>query len=111
MLSVKPYPVGMSKAEPNQWAYLAPKPGSCYRQLFVKGRNISARALYGQYVDGDEPGMSPEELAADYDVPLAAVLEAIAYCEADPPEIRQDWEAEEALAEATGINNPDYKYH
>ena len=38
--------------------------------------------------------------------------EAIAYCESDPPEIAQDWAAEElALLEADGMKEPDYKYH
>jgi uncharacterized protein (DUF433 family) len=102
----------MKKPNDTKWIYLAKKPGSLYRQLFVKGRNIAARTLYGFYVDSeDEPGMTPEEIAADYDLPVAAVLESIKYCESDPPEIRQDWEADEALAEATGMNDPDYKYH
>ncbi len=101
----------MSTRLPTTWIYLAPKPQSSYRQLFIKGRNIAARTLYGMYVDGEEPGMTPEEIAADYDLPVEAVLEAIAYCESNPPEIRQDWEADEALAQATGMNNPDYKYH
>jgi hypothetical protein len=44
-------------------------------------------------------------------VPLEAVREAIAYCESNPPEILQDWAAEEALMEASGMNDPNYKYH
>ncbi len=94
----------------NTWVYLARDPGSSYKQLFIKGRRIAARTLYGSYVNEEAP-MTPEEIAVDYDLPLKAVLEAISYCESDPPEIRQDWETEEALAEATGMNNPSYKYH
>src|SRR5438445_5399161 len=81
------------------WKYLDRKPGSAYKQLFVKGRNIRARILYGRYMSEEEP-MTPEEIAADYNLPLEAVLEAIAYCETDPPEIRQDWEMEEASIRA-----------
>jgi uncharacterized protein (DUF433 family) len=95
---------------PNQYKYLTRKPKSVYKQLFIKDRWISARTLYGKYVREDSP-MTPEEIAADYDLPLEAVLEAIAYCESNPPEIRQDWEREEALMEATGMNDPNYKYH
>src|SRR5712692_11163717 len=102
----------MSTSQPREWKYLAPKPGSFYRQLFIKGKRIAALTLYILHVDGDEdPGMTPEELAADYDLPLEAVLEAIAYCKSDPPEIRQDLAVEEAIMEATGMNDPDYKYH
>src|SRR5262249_48311405 len=102
----------MSAPQPTTWIYLARKPSSNYRQLFIKGRNISARTLYGQYLDGEDgPGRTPEQLAEDFDLPLEAVREAIAYCESNPPEIRADWEMEEALMEATGMNDPDYKYH
>lgn len=37
-------------------------------------------------------------------MPLEAVNEAIAYCKADPPEILADWEMDEALAQATGMD-------
>jgi hypothetical protein len=39
------------------------------------------------------------------------VRESIAYCQSNPPEIREDFEYDEALAEATGMNDPNYKYH
>lgn len=90
------------------WRYLDRKPGSLYKQLFVTGRNIAARTLYGRYMSEEEP-MTPEEIAADYNLPLEVVLEAIAYCESNPPEIASDWAAEEALAQATGMNDPNYK--
>ncbi len=57
----------------------------------------------------EEEPMTPEEIAADYNLPLEVVLEAIAYCESNPPEIASDWAAEEAFAEATGMNDPNYK--
>jgi uncharacterized protein (DUF433 family) len=91
-------------------SYLSRKPKSVYRQLFIKERWVSARTLYGMYVNEEAP-MTPEEIAADYDLPLEAVLEAIAYCESNPPEIAQDYAREEALMEATGMNHPDCKYH
>ena len=89
------------------WKHLAPNPKSAYTQLFVVGRRIRARTLYGAYMSAEEP-MTPEEIAADYNVPLEAVEEAIAYCKSDPPEIRIDFEREERLMEATGMNDPDY---
>src|SRR5262245_14630396 len=77
-----------------QWKYLARKPRSAYKQLFVKDRWVAARTLYGQSVGED--ARSAETLAKDYDLPLEAVLEAIAYCQSNPPEIREDWEREES---------------
>lgn len=55
--------------------------------------------------------MSPEEIAADYGLPVEAVEEAIAYCESNPPELETDYRREEALMQATGMNHPDYKHH
>jgi len=69
-----------------------------------------ARTLYGLYMNAEEP-MTPEEIAADYGLPLEAVQEAIAYCQSGPPEVAQDFAREEALMKATGMDDPDYKYH
>ncbi len=54
--------------------------------------------------------MTPEEIAADYDLPLEAVLEAIAYCQTDPPEISEDFAREERIVKATGMNDPDARF-
>jgi len=70
---------------------------------------VPLRTLYGQAVG--EEARTPEELAADYDLPLEAVVEAIAYCRSNPPEILEDWQREEAFMEAIGMNDPGYKYH
>ena len=93
-----------------QYKFLAPDPKSWYKQLFVKGSRICARTLYGAYASEEEP-RTPEQIATDYGVPLEAVREAIAYCESDPPELREDYEREEALMEACGMNDPNYKNH
>jgi hypothetical protein len=55
--------------------------------------------------------MSIEELAADFDAPVEAIREAIAYCESNPPEMQADLRREEALMEATGMNDPNYKWN
>lgn len=92
-----------------QYVHLAPNPRSNYTQLFIKGTRIRARVLYGWYAC-EEP-QTPEEIAADYGLPVEAVREAIAYCESNPPELLEDYAREEALMEAKGMNDPDYKYH
>ena len=91
------------------WKYLEANPKSAYKQLFLKGRRIRARDLYGMFMSAEEP-MTPPEIAADYNLPIEEVEEAIAYCQTDPPEIREDFEREERIMEATGMNHPDYKY-
>jgi hypothetical protein len=50
-----------------------------------------------------------QELAEDWGIPLAAVQEAIAYCETDPPEFLDDYRKDEVLAEAIGMNDPAIK--
>src|SRR5438132_2352046 len=100
----------MSTPPTTNWTYLEPRPKSFYRQLFIKGTRIRARSIYGWYASEEEP-MTAEQLAEEFNLPLEAVKEAIAYCESSPPEIEQDFRREEALMEATGMNDPNYKYH
>jgi uncharacterized protein (DUF433 family) len=99
----------MTQSTNTVWQHLAPNPKSAYKQLFIKGRNIRARTLYGLFMSAEEP-MTPEQIAEEYDLPLEAVKEAIAYCQSDPAEIKEDMEREERKMEATGMNDPDYKY-
>ena|SRR5438876_6041502 len=100
----------MGASSNNNWQYLEPRPKSFYRQLFIKGTRIRARSLYGWFMAEEDP-MTPEQIAAEFNLPVEAVKEAIAYCEGDPPEIKEDFRKEEALMEATGMNDPDYMYH
>jgi uncharacterized protein (DUF433 family) len=86
-----------------KWKYLVHKPKSNYQQLFIKDRWVAARTLFGQTVGEDS--RTPDQLAADYRLPLEAVLEAIAYCESNPPEIREDWQREQSAIDATGSND------
>ena len=73
------------------------------------GTRIRARVLYGLVASVDAP-MTPEGIAADYGVCVEAVREAITYCKSNPPEIDEDLSREERIMEATGMNDPDYKY-
>jgi uncharacterized protein (DUF433 family) len=91
------------------YIHLAPNPKSSYRQLFIKGTRIRARVLYGWYAC-EEP-MAPEEIAREFNVPVDAVREAIAYCESNPRELLADYAREEALSQAAGMNEPGYKFH
>jgi uncharacterized protein (DUF433 family) len=91
---------------PNSYQHLEPRPCSFYRQLFLKGTRIRADVIYGLYASGE---MTPEEIATDYDLPLKAVQEAIAYVASKPPEIASDDAREEALREASGMNDPNYQ--
>ncbi|MCI0741818.1 MAG: DUF433 domain-containing protein [Gemmataceae bacterium] len=89
------------------YKYLVRKPKSVNKQLFIKERWIAARTLYGKYARLESP-MTPEEIAADYDLPPEAVYEAIAYCESNPKELAEDYAREEAVMDATGMNDRRY---
>ncbi len=86
---------------------MEPRLGSAYRQLFIKGTRIKARILYGMYMSEEEP-RTPEEIAADFQLSLEAVQEAIAYCASNSPEIQEDWEREEASIREMVRKNPNY---
>ena len=90
------------------YQHLEPRCNSAYRQLFVKGTRIRAELIYRAHVNAEEP-MTPEELAADFGLALDAVLEAIAYCRSNPPEIATDLAEEQVLVAARGQLDPTYK--
>ena len=90
-----------------EWKWLYHYPKRSYKQLSIKGTKIHARTIYCQSIG--EGAMTPQELAEDFGVPLEAVLEAIEYCEGNPPEIQEDWEMEErSIREAEEQNEPNF---
>jgi hypothetical protein len=92
--------------EAKTYRYLEPRPGSTYRQLFYRGRNLRAEVLYRQTV-GREP-RTPEETARDYNVPVEAVYEAIDYCVNNEPLLRKERDEELASIQAKGLDKPPY---
>jgi uncharacterized protein (DUF433 family) len=92
-----------------EWKYLERRPGSSYKQLYIKGKRIWAWTLYCEFMNEKEP-RTPEQIAADWDVPLDAVLEAIEYGQSDPPEVREDNRRADIRSEARGMNDPAIKY-
>jgi uncharacterized protein (DUF433 family) len=76
----------------NGYQHLECRPGSNYKQLFIKGRRIRAEVLYHQTVGGD--ARTPQQVAQDYDLPLEAVLEAIDYCIRFPEVLQRDRDRE-----------------
>lgn len=85
----------------NPYPNLEARPGSNYRQLFLKGRRIRAEVMY-HAVHGPDP-RTPEEVVRDFEVPLEAVLEALDYVEHNPEVIRAEQEREEASLRARGL--------
>jgi len=62
------------------YRYLAERSGSSYRELFVCGTDLRAQSLVS---DMENEGLTPEEVAAAYHIPLEAVQEAVEYVHAN----------------------------
>src|SRR3954453_5216862 len=90
-----------TKTEP-QYQHLEARPGSNYRQLFLKGRRIRA-AVVDETVHGPDP-RTPEEFAQDYQVPLDAVREALDYVARNRSLIEQERDREAGDIRARGLD-------
>jgi uncharacterized protein (DUF433 family) len=89
----------MTAPNTTSWKYLAPDPQpTSYKQLCVRGTRVRARTLYGLCANS-EP-MTPEEVAREYNLPVEAVLESIAYCESNPPDLLRDYALDKAMMDA-----------
>lgn len=62
------------------YRYLAERAGSSYRELFVCGTDLRAQSLVS---DLENEGLTSEEVAEAYQIPLDAVREAIEYVHAN----------------------------
>jgi uncharacterized protein (DUF433 family) len=94
----------MATTTATQYQHLEPRPGSNYRQLFLKGRRIRTAVVY-EAVHGPDP-YTPEEFARDYGVPLEAVREALDYVARNLPLIEAERDREAADVRARGLDRP-----
>ncbi len=95
----------MSTPTQIQYQYLEPRPGSNYRQFFLKGRRIRA-AVVDEVIHGLDP-CTPEEFARDYQVSLETVLEALDYVTRNRPLIEQERDREAARIHTRGLDKSD----
>ena len=94
----------MTTKTETHYQHLEPRPGSNYRQLFLKGRRIRA-AVVDEAIHGPDP-FTPEGFAREYQVPLEAALEALDYVARNRPLIEQERDREAARLHARGIDGP-----
>jgi uncharacterized protein (DUF433 family) len=88
----------------SDYQHLEPRPGSNYRQWFIKGRRIRAAVVYHR-IHGPEPA-TPEEVAADFQIPIESIAEAIDYYEKNRDVIQADHDRETADIHARGLDRP-----
>jgi uncharacterized protein (DUF433 family) len=94
----------MTTKTETHYQHLEPRPGSNYRQFFLKGRRIRT-AVVDQAIHGPDP-FTPEEFAEEYQVPLEAVLEALDYVAQNRPLIERERDEEAARLRARGLLGP-----
>jgi uncharacterized protein (DUF433 family) len=68
----------LQPASNGEWIYLVARPHPWRRQLFVKGRRLRAFTVW---MDMQTNGMTPEEAADNWDLPLEAIEEIRRYSE------------------------------
>ena len=59
-----------TNASKTQWKYLEPRPDSWRKQLYMKGRKLTAFTVWSDMIVNE---MTPEEVADSKDLPIAAV--------------------------------------
>jgi uncharacterized protein (DUF433 family) len=82
------------------WRYLVERPHSWRRQLYVKGRRLTASTVWTDMIANDE---TEAEAADDWDLPLEAVQEIVRYCESNRDLIAAEAMEENTLLEAAGV--------
>jgi len=88
----------------SQWTYLAERAHPWRRQLYVKGRRLPAWIVWMDMLRENE---TREEAAYNWDLPLAAVDEIIAYCEQNKELLDMEADEEKRLLKAAGVDLGD----
>lgn len=83
-----------------QWQYLEQRPHPWRKQLYFKGKRLRPFTVW---ITMQVEKMSLEEAADNWDLPLAAISEAIAYCKANQELLKFEAEEERRYLEERGI--------
>ena len=86
-----------------QWRYLEKRPDSWRQQPYFRGKRLKAFDVWMDMLVNHE---SPEEAAINWDLPLAAVKEAIEYCESHQDLLHKEAQIERQDLEDRGILEP-----
>ncbi len=84
-----------------QWQYLEKRPHPWRQQLYIKGRKLRAFTVWMDMIVND---LTPEEVALNKELPLAAVREAIEYCASHQELLKREAEEERLRLEEKGIS-------
>lgn len=87
-------------ARPTEWNYLTPRPYSWKRQLYVKGRRLTAANVWYDMLANR---MTPEEASENWELSLDAIAEIVRYCEANRELIGMEADEEKRFLHEKGI--------
>lgn len=83
-----------------EWKYLVQRPESWKKQLFVKGRRLTAFQVWSDMLVNK---MTPVETAEDWDLPEEAIQEIIDYCEANKDLLKMEAQEEKLYLLSHGV--------
>jgi uncharacterized protein (DUF433 family) len=89
------------EANVSAWTYLVPRPHHWKKQLFIKGRKLTAAQVW---LDMQANQMSRDEAADNWDLPVEAVDEVIRYCEQNHVLLQMEAAEERLFLESNGVN-------
>jgi len=90
----------MREAAVEPWQYLVRRQHPWRKQLYIKGRNMTARQLVGSMKANQ---LDEEAVAADNRVPVEAVREALAYVESNRELLETEAEIERLMLKRGGV--------
>ncbi|BAZ28174.1 hypothetical protein NIES4074_06050 [Cylindrospermum sp. NIES-4074] len=81
------------------WQYLVSRTHPWRRQLYIKGRKLLASTIWQDMIANE---MSLEQVAENWDLPLAAIYEVINYCESHQELLKLEADEERYRLEIKG---------
>lgn len=87
-------------AGPSSWTYLVERPHSWKKQLFVKGRKLTAAQVW---LDMQANRMTPSEAAENWDLPEEAIVEIGEYCESHGALLKMEADEEKLALSSQGV--------
>ena len=83
-----------------QWQYLESRPSSWRKQLYLKGRKLTAFTVWSEMIANED---TISETAENWDLPIEAIREAIEYCETNQELLKSEAEEERRYLEERGV--------
>lgn len=83
------------------WQFLVARPHAWRKQLYIKGRKLRAATVWQDMLANQ---MTVEEAAENWDLPVAAIHEAVQYCEANRVLLQLEAAEELLCLQAAGVS-------